>query len=53
MRDDSLCEVYCDSVEQALSTSHIVNSDLLLDDWYGSMIGIIQQVASHHHVVTG
>ena len=47
MRDESLCEAYCDSVEQALSTSHIVNSDLPLDDWYGSVMGIIHQVASH------
>ena len=48
MRDESLCEAYRDSVEQALTTSHIVNSDLPLDDWYGSVMGIIQQVASHH-----
>ena len=47
-RDESLCEAYRDSVEQALTTSHIVNSDLPLDDWYSSVMGIIQQVASHH-----
>ena len=45
---DSLCEAYCDSVEHALSASHLVDSDLPLDGWYGSVIGIIQQVASHH-----
>ena len=48
MIDESLCEAYRDSVEQALTTSHIVNSYLPLDDWYGSVTGITQQVASHH-----
>ena len=48
MRGESLSKAYRDSVEQALTTSHIVNSDLPLDDWYGSVMGITQQVASHH-----
>ena len=52
MRDESLCEAFCDSAEQALSTSHIVNSDLLRDDWYGSVMEVIQQVASQHFGVT-
>ena len=48
MRDESLCEVYGDIVKQTLMNSNIVSSDLPLDDWYGSVMGIIQQVASHH-----
>ena len=48
MRDESLCEAHRDSVEQALMDSNVVNSDLPLDDWHGSVMGIIQHVASHH-----
>ena len=48
MRDESICEAYRDSVEQALIDSNIVNYDWPLDDWHGSVMGIIQQVASHH-----
>ena len=48
MRDESLCVAYRDSVKQVLTTSNTVNSDLPWDDWYGSVMGIIQQVASHH-----
>ena len=48
MRHESLCEAYRDCVEQALMDSNIVSSDLPLDDLYGSVVGIFQQVASHH-----
>ena len=48
VRDKSLCDTYFASVEQALSTSNMVHSDLILDDWYESVMGIIQQVASRH-----
>ena len=48
MRDESLCEACRDSVEQALVDSNIVSTDLPLDDWYASVMGIIQQAASHH-----
>ena len=48
MRDESLCEAHRDSVEQALMDSNIVNSDMPLDDRCGSVMGYIQQVASHH-----
>ena len=41
MRDESLCEAYRDSVEQALTTSHIVISELPLDDGYGSVMVIM------------
>ena len=34
-------------VGQALMDSNIVNSDLPLDDWCGSVMGIIQHFASH------
>ena len=37
VRDDSLCEGFCATVEHALSTLHLVDSDLLLGNWYGSM----------------
>ena len=47
-RDESICDACRDSVEQALMDPNIVSSDLPLDDWYGSVMGIIQQVASHH-----
>ena len=33
-------------LNKALSASHLVNSELLLDERYGSVLGIIQQVAS-------
>ena len=52
MRDESLREAFCDGVEEALSASHLVNSDLPLDDWCGSVMGIIQQVASHNFGAT-
>ena len=48
MREESLREAFCDSSEQALSASHLAISDLPTDDWYGSVMGIIQQVVSHH-----
>ena len=47
MRDESLCEAYRNTDEKALMDLNIVSSDLPLDDWYGSVMGIIQQVASH------
>ena len=52
VRDESLREAYCDSVEQAQLASHLASSDLPMDDWYGSVIGIIHEVASHHFGTT-